>query len=188
MGQPYRAGNDTPTRSGCGSIEIAPHNTVHSWTGDPKQPFIENMGTFYTAARDPIFHAHHANIDRLWNIWVNNLGGKLFSDPNWLDSSFVFYNKEAKPVTVKVNDCLDSTRFAYVYKDIDIPRLDAKPTPRRRGVLVVAISQATQVFPTALDRVLDIIVTRPKKLSSKEEKDEAEEVLLIDGIEYDCSK
>ncbi|KAL0401032.1 UNVERIFIED_CONTAM: Polyphenol oxidase A1, chloroplastic [Sesamum latifolium] len=69
LGQPYRAGDDAPTRSGSGSIEIAPHITVHAWTGDPKQPFLEDMGTFYAAARDPIFYAHHANIDRLWNIW-----------------------------------------------------------------------------------------------------------------------
>ncbi|KAK4385206.1 (+)-larreatricin hydroxylase, chloroplastic [Sesamum angolense] len=148
------------------------------------------MGTFYAAARDPIFYAHHANIDRLWIIWVDKLGGKVFSDPDWLDSSFMFYNEEAKPVIVKVKDCLDPTTLGYVYEDIDIPWLDAKPTPRRKGVRVVTseLCQATQVFPTALDRVLNIVVRRPKKLRSKEEKEEAEEVLLVDEIKYVCSK
>ncbi|KAL0321709.1 UNVERIFIED_CONTAM: Aureusidin synthase [Sesamum calycinum] len=45
FGQPYRAGDDNPTRSrsGSGSIEIAPHNTVHAWAGDSRQPFLEDM-------------------------------------------------------------------------------------------------------------------------------------------------
>ncbi|KAL0321719.1 UNVERIFIED_CONTAM: Polyphenol oxidase, chloroplastic [Sesamum calycinum] len=91
-----------------------------------------NLDSFVTALRAPIFHARHANIDRLWNIWVDKLGGKVFSDPDWLDSSVMFYNEEAKPVIVKVKDCLESTSLRYVYEDINIPWLDARRS--RRGV------------------------------------------------------
>ncbi|KAK4385203.1 Aureusidin synthase [Sesamum angolense] len=40
FGQPYRAGDDNPTRSGSGSgsIETAPHNAVHAWWVTPDSP------------------------------------------------------------------------------------------------------------------------------------------------------
>nr|ABG23096.1 polyphenol oxidase [Oryza rufipogon] len=66
MGQPYRAG-DQP-EPGAGTVESVPHNPVHRWTGDPRQPNGEDMGIFYSAARDPVFFAHHGNVDRMWHI------------------------------------------------------------------------------------------------------------------------
>uniref|UniRef100_A0ACD5V2G9 Uncharacterized protein n=1 Tax=Avena sativa TaxID=4498 RepID=A0ACD5V2G9_AVESA len=63
MGQPYRAG-DAPD-PGAGSIESVPHGPMHRWTGDPRLPNGEDMGNFYSAARDTVFFAHHTNIDRL---------------------------------------------------------------------------------------------------------------------------
>ena len=37
------------------------------------------MGDPLTAAQDPIFWLHHANIDRLWNHWLQQGGGR--ADP-----------------------------------------------------------------------------------------------------------
>ncbi|KAJ1434765.1 putative domain, di-copper centre [Sesbania bispinosa] len=73
LGNVYRAGDEPDP--GAGSVENVPHGPVHIWTGDNKQPNFENMGTFYSAARDPIFYSHHSNIDRMWSIW-KTLGGK----------------------------------------------------------------------------------------------------------------
>ncbi|KAK6135568.1 hypothetical protein DH2020_030676 [Rehmannia glutinosa] len=206
MGQPVRAGDDITMKCGAGSIEIAPHNTMHTWTGDPREPNTENMGVFYSAARDPIFYPHHANIDRLWTIWVNKLHGKVFTDPDWLETSFVFYNEDANPVRVKVKDCLDLSRLGYAYEETPIPWIDAKPRPRGKYVRIpnsleatqalpktldnVRIPnslEATQALPKILDNVLKITVKRPKKFRSAKEKQEAEEVLLIEGIEYDSN-
>ncbi|KAJ8531630.1 hypothetical protein K7X08_034124 [Anisodus acutangulus] len=72
FGNPIRG--EQPIR-GMGTIENIPHNVVHRWVGNPKNTFRENMDTFYSAARDPIFYAHHANIDRMWTVW-KTLGGK----------------------------------------------------------------------------------------------------------------
>ncbi|PNT73025.1 hypothetical protein BRADI_2g52260v3 [Brachypodium distachyon] len=63
-GQPYRAGESD--RPGAGTVELFPHNTMHTWTGDLARPSVENMGVYYSAGRDPIFYPHHNNIDRLW--------------------------------------------------------------------------------------------------------------------------
>ncbi|WVY93553.1 hypothetical protein V8G54_032641 [Vigna mungo] len=197
LGNAYRAG-DEPYPGG-GSVEIVPHNTVHLWTGDPNQPNIENMGTFYSAARDPVFFSHHCNIDRLWSVW-KTLGGNRrdFTDSDWLESGFLFYDENKNLVRVKVKDCLDTRKLGYVYQDVDIPWLNSKPTLRKPRARKVALAQNFGVgaahaaetsrsvkFPLVLDSVVRTRVERPNKSRSKKEKEEEEEVLVIEGIEFD---
>ncbi|CAH1436314.1 unnamed protein product [Lactuca virosa] len=182
MGRPYRAGDEP--NPGSGSIEVTPHSPVHNWTGDRKQKYCEDMGTFYSAARDPIFYAHHGNIDRMWSIW-KSLGGKDFTDKDWLDSSFVFYDENADLVRAKVRDCCDSKNLGYVYQEVDIPWINCKPDrpPKRAPVSYDHIPFAKFAFPRNLDKVIKVLVQRPKKLRSKKEKEEEEEILVIEGIE-----
>ncbi|RWW74766.1 hypothetical protein BHE74_00017278 [Ensete ventricosum] len=73
FGNPYRAGDDP--NPGGGSLENVPHGPIHVWTGDHSQSDQEDMGNLYSAARDPVFFAHHSNIDRIWNVW-KGLGGR----------------------------------------------------------------------------------------------------------------
>jgi tyrosinase len=67
--------------SSTGRLEQTPHNDVHVAVGGL-------MGDPDTAARDPIFWLHHANIDRLWWLWQ-----KSHSDPThatWTAQAFSF--------------------------------------------------------------------------------------------------
>ncbi|XP_004293528.1 PREDICTED: polyphenol oxidase, chloroplastic-like [Fragaria vesca subsp. vesca] len=203
FGNPYRAG-DEPSPGG-GAIETTPHGPVHIWTGDNTQPNLEDMGNFYSAGRDPIFFSHHSNVDRLWTVW-KTLGGKRedFTDSDWLDSGFLFYDENANMVRVKVRDCLDSKKLGYVYQDVDIPWTSHKPTPRRvkdvikkfghklhgHGVAHAAETSTKVVagahFPISLASKISIAVARPQqKKRSQKEKDHEEEVLVIQGIEFD---
>lgn len=197
LGSPYRAGDEP--EPGSGSIENTPHNPVHLWCGDNTQPNLENMGNFYSAGRDPIFFAHHSNIDRMWTIW-RTLGGKRtnFTEPDWLDSAFLFYDENANLVRVKVRDCLDTKNLGYVYQDVEIPWQNSKPSPRnlakKRVAKAFGVAQAAElkrkliprnVFPIVLDRVISTVVLRPKKSRSKKEKEEEEEVLVVDNIEFE---
>lgn len=197
LGSPYRAGDEP--EPGSGSIENTPHNPVHLWCGDNTQPNLENMGNFYSAGRDPIFFAHHSNIDRMWTIW-GTLGGKRtnFTEPDWLDSAFLFYDENANLVRVKVRDCLDTKNLGYVYQDVEIPWQNSKPSPRnlakKRVAKAFGVAQAAElkrkliprnVFPIVLDRVISTVVPRPKKSRSKKEKEEEEEVLVVDNIEFE---
>ncbi|KAH1103156.1 hypothetical protein AAZX31_13G225400 [Glycine max] len=197
LGNPYRAGDEPDP--GFGSVENVPHGSVHLWTGDINQPNIEDMGTFYSAARDPIFFSHHSNIDRMWSIW-KTLGGKRkdFTDSDWLESGFLFYDENKNLVRVKVKDCLDERKLGYVYQDVDIPWLNSRPTPRRSRVQKVALAQNFGVgaaraaetsrnvkFPLVLDSVVSTMVKRPNKSRSRKEKEEEEEVLVIEGIEFE---
>ncbi|XP_021830806.1 polyphenol oxidase, chloroplastic-like [Prunus avium] len=200
FGWPYRAG--TEADPGPGSVETTPHGPVHLWTGDNTQPNFENMGNFYSAARDPIFFSHHSNVDRMWSIW-KNLGpkNKDLSDKDWLDSGFLFYNENAELVRVKVRDCLDNRKLGYVYQDVEIPWLKSRPTPRRTkqqrtakagGVAKAAGTTSfgklvkSSEFPIQLESKISTVVSRPRqKKRNKKEKEDEEEILVIEGIEYE---
>ena len=46
------------------ALEDTPHGPVHNYVGGGG-----DMSDFETAGRDPIFFAHHGNLDRLWETW-----------------------------------------------------------------------------------------------------------------------
>ncbi|TKY59313.1 Polyphenol oxidase [Spatholobus suberectus] len=179
----YRAGDDP--EPGGGTVENIPHTPVHVWTGDKRQPKGEDMGAFYTSGRDPIFYSHHANVDRMWNIWKTIPGGKRkdLTDPDWLE---IALTREIK--------------LGYVYQDVDIPWLNNKPKPRRKskgkkvalaqdfGIGAAQAAEASVQFPLTLDSKVSTLVKRPKLSRSKKEKEEEEEVLVIDGIDFDCQE
>lgn len=70
-----------------GDLESQPHNRVHTRVGG--QDVTKNMPGLMSdpdsAGLDPIFYLHHANIDRLWEVWLRgpvSLGNP--TDSNWL--------------------------------------------------------------------------------------------------------
>ncbi|MQM15938.1 hypothetical protein Taro_048890 [Colocasia esculenta] len=188
MGNPYRAGDDPAP--GAGSLENLPHGPVHVWTGDRNQTNMEDMGNFYSAGRDPIFYAHHSNIDRLWNVW-KGLGGRRrdFTDRDWLDAAFLLYDENSNLVRIRVRDCLDTQKLRYTYQDVNNPWLKARPAPALRTLQPVSLKKAAAspgggaTFPLTLKDAVTATVKRPKSSRSRKEKEKQEEVLVIDGIE-----
>lgn len=69
-----------------GNLESNPHNLVHVYTGgivtNTQYGLMSDPGT---AALDPIFYLHHANIDRMWEGWNTTTGNTNPVDPSWLD-------------------------------------------------------------------------------------------------------
>ncbi|XP_021910976.1 polyphenol oxidase, chloroplastic-like, partial [Carica papaya] len=195
FGKPIRAGQGPNDPKEGGTIEKSPHNNLHTWTRDRNQPNNENMGAFFSAGRDSIFFAHHSNVDRMWAIW-KNLGGKRkdLTDPDYLNSAFVFYDKNSNLVRVKIKDCLDTKNLGYVYQDVDLPWLKAKPVPRKTLVKgsvgkKKTKENSTRTFPLNLEKqTVTVEVSRPKKSRSKEEKEEEEEVIVIENIEFNLNE
>jgi tyrosinase len=119
-----------------GSLENVPHGTVHGGVGGDRGL----MSAFDTAGLDPIFWLHHANIDRLWDVWLG-LGGPR-SNPTerrWLDTSFTF-GQGAAAVTLAVRDVIDSKKapLSYAYSDVSVPVTESAlqpqlPPARREG-------------------------------------------------------
>eukprot|EP00249_Psilotum_nudum_P034335 c53283_g1_i1 orf=244-2115(-) len=203
FGKAYRQGDEASP--GAGTVENVPHGTVHSWTGDPNNPNDEDMGALYSAARDPIFFAHHSNVDRLWDVW-KSLGGrrKDITDTDWLDTTFLFYDENANLVRVKIADALSTQNLAYTYQKVDNPWIKAQPLSRKKAAASTAMNNgpADSNVPAAyasikekikekiqefkerksnkVDGIVKALVKRPKKVKAA---DFEEEVLLIEGVE-----
>jgi tyrosinase len=90
-----------------GALESNPHNLIHV-------AIAGAMGDPDTAALDPIFWLHHANIDRLWQNWIEQ-GHSNADSSNWLNQSFDFHNANAQHVSPKVNSVLKTEELGYTY-------------------------------------------------------------------------
>ncbi|KAL2931952.1 Polyphenol oxidase chloroplastic [Bienertia sinuspersici] len=199
LGSPYRAGDDEPTKKSAGSIERQPHGPIHNWVGNPPPNTLryEDMGNFYSAGRDPIFYAHHANVDRSWSIW-KTLARKNrdFKDKDFLNAYFYFYDENAQLVKIYVRDCLDTKKMGYDYQPMDMPWLKSRPTrrghghQRGRGAMFTNVKNAAAAettatpslnFPKSLgDQTIRTNLPRAVKSRSKTEKEDEEEVLIIE--------
>ncbi|WP_081216656.1 tyrosinase family protein [Pseudoalteromonas luteoviolacea] len=92
-----------------GALENNPHNTVHDEIGG-------TMGDPNTAALDPIFWLHHANIDRLWQSWIEN-GNTDTTDKKWLNQVFYFHNEHGEKVSLSPSDVLNTQQLDYTYSE-----------------------------------------------------------------------
>lgn len=96
-----------------GALESQPHDLVHVAIGGA-------MGDPRAAALDPIFWLHHANIDRLWQVWLN-MGSRVNPvKSSWLDFRFVFHDKSGKKVTMTSRDVEDTRQVltGYTYQGV----------------------------------------------------------------------
>ncbi|KAF6172146.1 hypothetical protein GIB67_003838 [Kingdonia uniflora] len=189
MGKALRAGQSVPTNAS-GSLENL-HNSVHQWSGPSESPYYD-MGNFHTAARDPLFFGHHANIDRMRDLYNNFRGHRPeFKDPDWLEASFIFYDENRQVVKVKVKDCLTSHQLRYAYSPEKLPWMNSglkcrkekasKKKGEKKSLQLVPVSEfGTE--PRTLTETIRVIVPRPQVSRKKGEKEEASEVLVIRGI------
>jgi hypothetical protein len=92
------------------------------------------MASFDGAGFDPIFSAHHGNIDRLWETWRGASPGRDPSDPSWRNQLFPFYGAGGEVEQLRIGDLLDTARLGYVYDRLDWRHtLTAAATPRYPG-------------------------------------------------------
>jgi polyphenol oxidase len=95
-----------------GNIENGPHGLVHVWVGNPKVDFdnpIPDMGILQTAARDPVFFAHHCNIDRLWAVWNSTSPDHANpSDCLWTDMRWNFFDENKQWRSISAKDVIDT--------------------------------------------------------------------------------
>ena len=95
-----------------GAFESQPHDVVHVALGGL-------MSDPDTAARDPIFWLHHANIDRMWNLWIAEGGGR--SDPAdaaWRNTRFTFFDEAGHAVYLTGAEVVDTVaQLNYRYDD-----------------------------------------------------------------------
>jgi tyrosinase len=125
-----------------GLLESQPHDVVHDEVGGV-------MGDPVTAAHDPIFWLHHANIDRLWQAWLNANPVNI-NPPNnskWQTFAFRFHDALGNTATLKPHNVLDTKAapFYYKYDDVSLPAgvaaLKAAGTMPKRSMTENPISE-----------------------------------------------
>jgi hypothetical protein len=93
-------------------LESGPHDNVHVLVGG-------GFGSVDTAAKDPIFYLHHCNIDRLWNLWLAQFGGRTdpLSDSTWRETKFAFFDENGNKVEMTSCDILNASKqLNYLYE------------------------------------------------------------------------
>jgi tyrosinase len=113
-----------------GQLEGGPHNSVHSRIGG-------RMNDGNQAAGDPIFWLHHANIDRLWEVWrANNGAGHDATETPYLGFTFTFLAPDGTPTPHTPAEVVTTdTQLHYVYDDISVPASAGVGTTRGGGAL-----------------------------------------------------
>ncbi len=107
-----------------GRLECVPHDMVHDNVGGW-------MGNVPSAAGDPIFYAHHCQVDRLYASWEAESGvsynwGNSATQPSeqtWKDRMASFVDETGKLVKAKLGDAIDTKALGYDYDNL------AKPPP-----------------------------------------------------------
>jgi len=147
-----------------GELELTPHNTVHVAVGRPNGLMIDPD----FAALDPIFWLHHANIDRLWEVWLRR--DPTHRNPTsayWLTGvPFQFHDATGGVVTMRTLDVLSLAApvLDYTYEDLTDPLtqlqgfvVPAAPPPSGAADLVGATTTAVHLT----DHVEHVAVPTP---------------------------
>jgi len=116
-----------PYFSAQSSCESTPHAAVHVSVGGW-------MGSVPTAAQDPIFYLHHANIDRLWNAWLKQGGGRSnpLSDAAWKTTKFLFFDENGAEKWMTGCDvlrCAQQLNYTYQGEGTQVNQFCLKPLP-----------------------------------------------------------
>lgn len=113
---------------GSGQVEMSPHNHIHTRIGGVDRGGL--MSSTQTAGLDPIFWLHHANIDRLWEVWLNRNPEHLNPDKDeWLggppppEPRFVMPDANGAAWEFAPDEMLDTQapHLDYIYDDIRDP-------------------------------------------------------------------
>jgi hypothetical protein len=119
------------------NIDAAPHGAMHNYLGygnDPKgksmfSPIKQTMDAgglmqdVTTAAFDPIFWVHHANIDRIWQQWTNSPNGKKVTIEELKSAPWVytFFDENGKKVVYKPEEIMKIIyTMDYNYDDTQV--------------------------------------------------------------------
>ena len=133
-----------------GELEETPHNVVHGLVGGEGGL----MSNILTAALDPIFWLHHANIDRIWSEWSGAPGGH-HEEPQegaWRGQSFSFFDEHGQPASLRCDQVLQTgTDLGYTY-DTQPTAAPASPA----APMVASVNQPARELVGATDRSVSL--------------------------------
>jgi polyphenol oxidase len=106
------------------ALYTGPHANVHNAFADPPKKGQKlgkqgDMANLQYSPRDPVFYAHHSNIDRVWASW--NAAGGTRTNPDFGDAKVYFYDENRKFRFVLLNDLRDTKKLGYEYSSLIKP-------------------------------------------------------------------
>ncbi len=185
-------------RDSFSTLEGLPHNKIHNYIGGvgPLDPGPYGNMTNFLSPVDPIFFLHHANMDRLWDVWTRKQvrrGDPYLPSGQQLqllsNEPFLFYiDADGKDVRGKAGDYFGTESFDYDYepgfgeKIVETSGVVLTPSVRspvtatlRSGIGSLNVPQAAvQNFLGNLEErslVAAITVSRPTSAASGREFD-----------------
>jgi len=111
-------------------METIPHNAIHNYVGgEATDGATGDMTGLAMAAFDPVFFAHHGNLDRLWEIWRQDPARRATepTDRDFIQKQFLFPWLDGTIVAVPMADVLDTRRLGYGYDTLAVLRDGAAP-------------------------------------------------------------
>jgi hypothetical protein len=156
-------GSDAPPAGGV--VESGSHGFVHVSAGGDASRYDKlacsgDMAILNTAARDPIFYAHHANLDRLWNSWETFGTNKNPSDPAWRNLAWSFFDEHGTWTSMSVAQMADMEHaLGYRYES----KITAPPQ-MLRGVNIP--QPKTAAMPRA-ERRIDLLGHAPLRANAR---------------------
>jgi hypothetical protein len=176
------------------ALESTPHGAVHCAmvTGSCPNGL---MGSIPAAALDPIFYAHHTNIDRLYECWLHvNEARRLPQNPTQLSTVFTFVDADGRTVERRVRDMLTTTQLGYTYAvggGCPATVAQADPAADNLPMTPVAEQVLASVGPTRLDPTVTAVplVMSPQSRQSLAQRQGAptssRTYVTIEGLQYD---
>lgn len=126
-----------------------PHGSVHIAMGG-------NFGAVVTAAQDPLFWLHHSEVDRQWNQWLAQGGGRSspVGDTTWRNLTYTFFDECCNQVSMKGCDVLRAAKqLSYTYEG-EPPQVEQYCPLKWKFVKdLVAVSIWRGPFPTLRESV-----------------------------------
>lgn len=114
-----------------GVLEQTPHNIVHGLVGGD-DGWMSNP---LTAAADPIFWLHHANIDRIWFEWAGEPPHHDPRDPRWNAQTFSFFDADGQQVQMTGAEIHDiAGQLGYTYESAPTAPESAAATSRPEAI------------------------------------------------------
>jgi hypothetical protein len=107
--------------------EKCPGNVVNYVHSDVHGQLSGYMGDPSTAAFDPVFYGHHANVDRYWVYWKNQTGfADGWDDAAFKDPLYFYYDENGNAAGIQKKSLLDPKLLGYSYGMPTRPKINNK--------------------------------------------------------------
>jgi tyrosinase len=172
-----------------GRLETQPHDAVHVLVGGGTNRKPSLMSDPDTAGLDPIFWLHHANIDRLWEVWREN--PPSHADPSnakWVrgphsvgERAFIMPMPGGRHLTYTPGQMSNLAKLDYDYDDVSPPEGTPQPLARLQRLGATAAAAETLVRRTAVAGRKTVELLGANKQSLRLTGSEAKDAVVLDS-------